>query len=73
MSLTKPQLIIVAAAGAIVLILILIVLGVLPGLKNTANDPTKVVASLKFWGSATRPMPTAAPSLPSKPSTRTLP
>lgn len=50
MSLTKPQLIIVAAAGAIVLILILIVLGVLPGLKNTANDPTKVVASLKFWG-----------------------
>jgi len=50
MNLTKPQLIIVVAAGVIVLVFVLIFLGVIPGLQNTSTDPTKIKATLNFWG-----------------------
>jgi len=50
MNLSKTQLAIVAATGAIFFIFILMILGVLPGLKNASNDPTKVKASISFWG-----------------------
>ncbi|MGC9602860.1 MAG: extracellular solute-binding protein [Minisyncoccia bacterium] len=50
MNLTKPQLIIVAAAGVIVLVFVLIFFGVIPGLQNSSTDPTKIRATLNFWG-----------------------
>jgi ABC-type glycerol-3-phosphate transport system substrate-binding protein len=50
MSLTKSQLVIVAAVGAIVLILTLILIGILPGLQTTTNNPQAIKANLKFWG-----------------------
>ncbi len=50
MSLTKPQLIIVAAVGLIILVLVLVLIGVLPGLQTTTNNPQAIKANLKFWG-----------------------
>ncbi len=50
MNLSKPQLVIVAAAGAVVLIFILIFFGILPGFRTSSSDPTKVKAALNFWG-----------------------
>lgn len=50
MNLTKTQLIIVAAAGAVILIFALIFLGVLPGLQTSSNNPANIKASLNFWG-----------------------
>lgn len=50
MNLSKTQLVIVAAAGAIILILALVFLGILPGLQSPATNPTKVKANLNFWG-----------------------
>lgn len=50
MNLTKPQLVIVAAVGVIIVVFVLIFLGVIPGLQNSSTDPTKIKATLNFWG-----------------------
>ena len=50
MNLTKPQLIIVAVLGLIVVVFGLIFAGVLPGLQKNEKNPKKVQANLEFWG-----------------------
>ncbi|MCP6720140.1 MAG: extracellular solute-binding protein [Patescibacteria group bacterium] len=47
MNLTKPQLIIIGAVGLVVLVLVLVFTGILPGLKN---EKGKIRANLEFWG-----------------------
>ena len=49
MNLTKTQIIIIGAVGLVVLILILIIFGILPGLKD--EDPrASIKTNLEFWG-----------------------
>jgi ABC-type glycerol-3-phosphate transport system substrate-binding protein len=50
MSLTKPQLIVVAIAGFIVLVFILVLLGIIPGLQTSEDNPGAIKATLSFWG-----------------------
>ncbi|MEK9194369.1 MAG: extracellular solute-binding protein [Patescibacteria group bacterium] len=48
MSLTKPQIIILGSVGLVVVLLLLVFLGVLPGLQKD-TDPKKIKAELNFW------------------------
>jgi multiple sugar transport system substrate-binding protein len=50
MNLSKTQLVMVAVAGVVVIALILVFLGIIPGLQDSSADPTKIKASLNFWG-----------------------
>lgn len=50
MPLTKNQIIIASVTGGIALIFALIFLGVIPGLQKRTTDPTKIKATLNFWG-----------------------
>ncbi|MEK7464548.1 MAG: extracellular solute-binding protein [Patescibacteria group bacterium] len=49
MNLNKTQLIIAGSIGLVIIIVVLVLSGVIPGL-NTSNDATKIQANLKFWG-----------------------
>jgi len=49
-NLSRPQLIGLAAVGGVVLIFALIFIGIIPGLRTTENDPTKISATLSVWG-----------------------
>ncbi len=49
-NLSKPQLIGLAVLVGIVFIFILVFLGVIPGLRTSETDPTKVEATLSVWG-----------------------
>lgn len=49
MSLTKPQLIIIAVVAGILIIFVLIFTGIIPGLKSKTTEPTQIQATLNFW------------------------
>jgi len=49
MNLTKPQIIVISSVGLVILIFLLILGGVLPGLKKKEN---KISVTLQFWGVA---------------------
>ncbi len=50
MNLSKTQFVIAAVASVVVLVFILILLGIIPGLQSSSTDPTKIKATLGFWG-----------------------
>ncbi len=50
MSLTHSQKVVLLIGGAVVIAIVLVLLGVIPGLRTTTNDPHQTKATLTMWG-----------------------
>lgn len=49
MNLTTNQIAVIFGGGLLVLLIVLVLIGVLPGLRTSESDPTKVEISLNWW------------------------
>lgn len=50
MSLTHSQKVVLLIGGAVVVAIVLVIMGVIPGLRTTTNDPHQMKAALTVWG-----------------------
>jgi multiple sugar transport system substrate-binding protein len=50
MALSRNQIIVLAVAGGVILIMALVFMGILPGLQHKEQNPQNIKATLNFWG-----------------------